>query len=169
MEKDDTYYFHQTPIDLANDILKAHDNLFQDGDVLYEPFKGEGAFYNQFPDRCIHKWAEITEGRDYKEIDDYDWVITNPPFKLGDRKKGENAFWTLLDYFTTKARKGIVFLANDVCFNSITPRRQQILKERGWGLTHLTMCNVKAWRGRYYIMMFQRTDKPIMTFLTKTY
>ena len=53
--------------------------------------------------------------------------------------------------------------------STLTPRRQNILKEKGWGITHLTMCNVKQWRGRYFIMVFQPTTSPIMDFLPNTY
>jgi hypothetical protein len=167
--KDESYYFHQTPVALARDILAKHDGLFADGDVLYEPFKGEGAFYNHFPARCEKKWAEIEDGVDFTAVEGYDWVISNPPFKLGDRKTGGNAFWFLTDYFTARAKKGVVFLANDYCLNTLTPRRQAILRERGWGITSLTMCNVKAWRGRYYVIVLQPTTAPVLDFLEKTY
>ena len=168
-DKDKLYYFHQTPVALARDILAKHDGLFQDGDVLYEPFKGEGAFYTQFPARCEKKWAEIEEGVDFRAVEGYDWVISNPPFKLGDREKGKNAFWTIVDHFTATARKGIIFLANDYCLNTITPKRQAILRERDWGITSLTMCNVKAWRGRYYVIVLQPTTTPIVEFFATTY
>lgn len=49
-------------------------------DFLLDPFKGEGAFYNQFPANP-KDWCEVKEGRDFydwkKEID---WVISNPPY-----------------------------------------------------------------------------------------
>jgi hypothetical protein len=167
--KDDSYYFHQTPVALAQDILTKHDGLFADGDVLYEPFKGEGAFYNHFPVRCTKKWAEIEEGVDFREVEDYDWVITNPPFKLGDRMTGHNAFTDILLHFTGKARKGILFLASASCFLSLTPRRQAILKATGWGITHLTMCNVKKWSGRYFIIVFQPNTTSLMDCLEKSY
>lgn len=169
MNKDETYYFHQTPTDLTKDILAKYDHLFQDGDVLYEAFKGEGAFYNNFPTRCTKKWAEITDGKDYHEETEYDWVITNPPFRLDENDTKRNAFWELIDYFTQHARKGVLFLANDRCISSLTPLRQQILRTRGWGVTHITTVNVKKWRGRYYVLVFQPTTAPILDFFNKTY
>ena len=168
MNKDDTYYFHQTPTELAKDIVAKYNHLFQDGDILYEAFKGEGAFYNAFPNRCTKKWAEITEGKDYKEETDYDWVITNPPFRL-DGGTGRNAFWELIDYFTQHAKKGVIFLGNDYCMNTLTPLRQKTLRDRGGGLTHLLMVNVKKWRGRYFVLVFQPSPTSILDGIIKSY
>lgn len=169
MEKTETYHFHQTPSELAKDILIKHDSLFQDNDVLYEPFRGEGAFFNHFPSRCVSKWAEIVEGKDYKIESDFDWVITNPPFRLEGQTGRRNAFFELLDYFSLRAKKGIIFLGNDYCLDTITPKRQQVLKERGWGLTHITSCNIKKWRGRYYVLVFQKNTSSILDYFQKTY
>ena len=169
MSKDETYHFHQTPTELAKDIVEKYAHLFADGDVLYEAFKGEGSFYNNFPDRCVKKWAEITEGKDYKEETEYDWVVSNPPFRLEGLNGRRNAFWELIDYFTQRAKKGVVFLGNDYCMNTLTPLRQRLLRERGWGLTHLTMVNVKKWRGRYFVLVFQPTTQPILDCLIKNY
>jgi hypothetical protein len=95
MEKNDVYYFHQTPQALCEELIKHID--LSNGDKVFEPFRGEGAFYNSFPDFVEKDWTEITEGRDYKEYTgEIDWVITNPPFRLDDGVKRENAFFRLL-------------------------------------------------------------------------
>lgn len=167
--KTDTYFFHQTPVELAKDILIKYDSLFEDGDVLYEPFRGECAFYNALPDRCRKVWAEIEEGKDYKVESDYDWVVSNPPFKLEGQEGRRNAFWELTDYFTNLAKKGVVFLCNDYCLGTLTPRRQAILRQKGWGITHLTICNVKKWRGRYFVIVFEKTEDSVVDYLIKTY
>ena len=49
--KDDVYYFHQTPTSVAKEIIDSID--WKDGEVVYEPFKGEGAFYDQLPNNVI--------------------------------------------------------------------------------------------------------------------
>ena len=165
----DAYTFHQTPIQLAKDIITKHDNLFKDGDILYEPFKGEGAFFDNFPTRCKSIWSEITQGKDYTSETEYDWVITNPPFRLEGEKGRRNCIWELIDYFSTRVKKGLIFLVNDYGLCTLTPNKQKILSDRGFGLTHLTMCNVKKWRGRYFIIVFQPTTTPIMDFLSTTY
>ena len=92
MEKTDTYYFHQTPKSLCDELIK-HVPLEQ-GDRVLESFRGEGNFYNSFPPFIEKDWCEIVDGRDYKDYDkEFDWVITNPPFRLEeDDGKRTNKF-----------------------------------------------------------------------------
>lgn len=49
-------------------------------DIILDPFRGEGAFYNNFP--CGFKeWCEIKEGRDFFDFKGkVDWIISNPPY-----------------------------------------------------------------------------------------
>ena len=161
---DETYLFHQTPADCARDLIAKVQ--IQPGDLIHEPFKGEGAFYNNLPEP--KDWAEIQEGKDYKELGECDWVISNPPFRLEGETGRFNAFWFLLDYFTKKTRKGIAFLGNDYCLATLTPRRLAILKERGWGISKIVVCSVKKWRGRYFLIIFQKGGS-VVDFLPTNY
>ena len=166
---DDIYYFHQTPSSLAKDLVAL--TPISTDDKLFEPFAGENAFYNNFPDTHDKDWAEITRGRDYKDaVVDYDWVITNPPFRL-EQTEGRriNAFWLLLDYYTTRARKGIAFLVNDKCFSALTPNRMERLKTRGWGITKIVVCAVKKWRGRYFYVIVQKSPEASLIHLKNNY
>ena len=155
---DDTYLFHQTPFECARDLLKFVPLI--ENDKVIEPFKGEGAFYDAFPTYVNKEWAEITQGRDYTTLLDYDWVITNPPFTIDNGKKRVNSFWFFLDYYSARAKKGIAFLGNDRCFSSLTPKRMEILKERGFFITKIVLCSVKKWRGRYFFIILEK-NKPI--------
>ena len=38
---------------------------FKDGDVVIEPCKGDGAFYNNLPSNVKKEWCEINEGKDF--------------------------------------------------------------------------------------------------------
>jgi len=160
MVKNDFYYLEQTPTLLAKDLIESL-NLGADLNLL-EPFKGEGAFYDQFPTNCVKDFAELEEGRDYKttnyRFQKIDWVITNPPFRITDEKgKNVNAFYPLLDYFSNIATTGIAFLSNDKCFSTLTPVRLKALREKGWFLSNVLVCAVKKWRGRYFWIVFTRT------------
>lgn len=162
------YDLHQTPPECAKDLM-AFVPLVA-GDKVVEPFKGEGAFYNALPNYVEKDWAELEQGKDYKELTaEYDWVITNPPFRLDTGTKRVNSFWFLLDYYSQRARKGIAFLGNDSCFCTLTPKRQAILKERGWRMTKVVVCSVKKWRGRYFFFILQKEGNGFMDFLPKNY
>ena len=42
---------------------------FNDGDVVLEPCRGTGSFYNNLPKNTINKYCEINEGIDYLDFD----------------------------------------------------------------------------------------------------
>jgi len=167
--KDETYYFHQTPESLAIDLIKKIP-LIQ-GDRVVDTFKGEGSFYNNFPNFVEKGWAEIIEGVDYKDYtEEIDWVITNPPFQLEDEKgKRVNSFYPLLDYYSSRVNKGIAFLGNDYCFSTLTPIRMKKLNELGLYLQGYTICNVKKWRGRYFFMIFTKEKNDNINYLLGSY
>lgn len=72
----DVFY---TPKKLALQLISLID--IEENETILDPFRGEGAFYNNFP-KCKSKgWAEITEGKDFFILNNkYDWLISNPPF-----------------------------------------------------------------------------------------
>lgn len=157
MVKDEVYYFHQTPSELCKELIKKVP--LESADIVLEPFRGEGSFFNNFPDFVKPKWCEIEEGVDYKDFTEYvDWVITNPPFRLEDEitKKRENTFFKLLKYYTERVGKGIAFLANDACFGTLTPKRLKELNESGWYIHNIVVSSIKKWRGRYFFIIFKK-------------
>jgi hypothetical protein len=169
MNDAEVYLFHQTPKKCAIDLMQFVPLV--EGDKVLEPFKGEGAFYDAFPDFVEKDWCEITAGRDYKDYEgEFDWVVSNPPFRLENADgKRVNAFWTLLDFYTARARKGVAFFANDACMCTLTPRRLAILKGRGFMLTKLVVASVKKWRGRYFLMVFQKDVPTCVEYLSENY
>lgn len=168
MNEQQIYLFHQTPKELAKDLMPYVPLV--SGDRVCEPFRGEGAFYNAFPPNCISSWAEIQQGKDFRDLSgEIDWVITNPPFKLEVPGKRVNAFWYLLDYYTQRVKKGVAFLANDACFCTLTPRRMKLLQERGFSITKIVVCSVKKWRGRYFFFLVEKRPNFLVSFLQDNY
>ena len=166
---DDQYYFHQTPPAMAADLMQFVP--YETNDILYEPFKGEGNFYNVFPLQTNKIWSEIKDGIDYKSIvEPYDVVITNPPFRLPNNKGiMKNAIFPLLEYFMVRARKAVCFLVSDYGFQSLTTKRINRFKELGFYLTKLVFCGAKKWRGRYVFMIFTKTPNNLVEALRETY
>tara|TARA_R110002050_G_scaffold275965_1_gene421122 strand:+ start:32 stop:592 length:561 start_codon:yes stop_codon:yes gene_type:complete len=137
---------------------------YEEGDVWLEPCRGDGAFYNNFPDDIQKDWCEINEGRDYFDYDgEVDITISNPPFV--PRK--------LFVEFTNKAmsstRKNIYWLVNISCLNSLTPRRLDAWKQKNWFVERLHIVQDKRWFGRYVFIKFGRNHNNFYTWKTETF
>jgi hypothetical protein len=168
MNETDAYYFHQTPKDLAKKLIAYID--FSDNDLVLEPFRGEGAFYDNLPN--VNKdWCEIEQGRDYKDYTkNIDWVVSNPPFKLKTNEKRVNSFYFLIDYYAKRVNKGIAFLGNDTCFNTLTPKRLKELNEKyNLYIHNIIVCNVKKWRGRYFFIIFKKGNNSFYKYIEGSY
>jgi len=167
--KDETYFFHQTPNEITNKLLMEVDIYLEEGDTILEPFRGEGSFYDNFPDRCIKDWCEIEMGRDYKYFTDqyfednlFDWVITNPPFRLQEGTKRINSFFSILQYFYPRVKKGLMLLGNIDCLNALTPKRMTTL---GAEITKIVVVNIPKWRGRYFFIVIQKQSKGFVKYI----
>ena len=158
--KDETWDLHQTPVELAKDLIDMID--FEDDDVVLEPFAGKNHFYDNFPDNIVKHRLEIEDGLDYRNFDyentKIDWCCTNPPFRIeNDDGNGRiNSFFKILKFYSLKVEKGIMLLGNDRCLSALTPKRMTELNQDGLFLDKIVTCSVKAWRGRYYAMFFKR-------------
>ena len=162
------YYFHQTPQKLAKDLIAQID--FTDVKNIYEPFAGEGNFYNNFPQGIPKFKSEIEDNEDFKDFNieenQIHTIITNPPFKLD----GKNAFFQLIMYFFNyPCVKNVYFLCNDACFGSLTPSRRKLMEDEGIFINEITTCAVKRWRGRYYLIHFNRKKNNTFKYLLENY
>ena len=147
--------FHQTPKELAKEIINNID--FEDGEAVLEPFAGEKAFYDQLPSNVNKYYTEIEEGLCYTSFN-FDkikikTIISNPPFRLD----GKNAFFKIVEYFSSKNIDRIIFLCSSYCFCSLTSKRMKKINDNGFYINKITVVDVKKWRGRYYIITFSRT------------
>jgi len=167
--KDHLYYFHQTPEQLAKDIIS---NIpFDADDIVLEPFAGEGAFFENIPEEITKYRCEIEdEGGDFRDFD-YEgkkptMILSNPPFRLD----GCNAFFDILRFFSkVRSVKKIIFLCSDVCYSSLTPIRMMKINEEGMFLQKITTCVVKKWRGRYRVLHFGREYNDAFDYYMATY
>lgn len=67
-----------TPRHIAKRII---DQLpINKNDRVLDPFRGDGAFYDQFP-FTSRDWCEIKDDKDFFDYDyEVDWIISNPPY-----------------------------------------------------------------------------------------
>lgn len=70
-----------TPVNIAKQIISLLP--INPEDVLYDPFRGSGAFYNNYPEHNKKHYSEIDEGLDFFDFNNkVDWIISNPPYSL---------------------------------------------------------------------------------------
>ena len=113
-----------TPPRLAAAIVRH----FQPTGVVLDPCRGDGAFFDAFPEHVQAEWCEASEGRDFMEWGHpVSWVISNPP-------------WSRLRQFLVKAMQtadNVVFLAQMIHFS--TKARIADLQRHGFGLRSFVM------------------------------
>jgi len=147
---------HQTPRKLAKDLIADID--FTNVKVLYEPFSGENAFYDNFPNGITKHRTEITDG--------LDTIISNPPYQLN----GKNAYFSLIMFFfSIDCIQNVYFLSSNTCWNSLTPPRRKVMEDAGIYISKITTCSVKKWRDRYYFIHFSRKKNDIFKYLLEIY
>ena len=61
LKEDET--FEYTSVDMAKYLISTI--KFKDNDIVIEPCKGGGAFYDNLPTNIIKKYCEIKENKDY--------------------------------------------------------------------------------------------------------
>jgi hypothetical protein len=150
----------QTPVEICQEIIRAVP--WSEGELVLEPFSGDRNFYNNLPE-CVRKeWCEINRGRDVFEYHGPtpDSIITNAPFR--DAAGGNNLVVPCLERCFQVARRRVIYFVNHKVFNALTPGRLAGYKERGWGITHLSVWDVKKWFGRYYLIIWEKGEPSII-------
>ena len=98
-----------------------------DGDVIIEPCKGTGSFYNNSLKHTIDMFCEINEGIDYLDFNgEVDYAISNPPFV--PRK----VFWSFHCKAMETTRKAVYRLIHICSLNVFTAKRLNEMNSKGW-------------------------------------
>lgn len=137
---------------------------FEDKDIVLEPGKGEGAFYDNFPDNVERRYCEIDEGIDFLEYDNaVDYCISNPPFV--PRK----LFWEFNQKAMEITQKKIYWLINLSSLNVFTPNRLEEMKDKGWYIQSLNIVADKRWYGRYVFVEISREKNNLFSWNKKVF
>jgi len=128
------------------------------GDTWLEPARGDGAFYDNFPESVSKRYCEINEGTDFLEFnEEVDVIVSNPPFI--PRK----LFWDFMDHSMKVARKNIYWLINLSSLNVFTPKRLLQMKNEGWFIESFHIVSDKRWFGRYAFIKIGRRDLGVIS------
>ncbi len=151
--------FHYTKEEMVKDLLDLI--KFDENDVVLDAGSGKNkVWYNNVNVKEKYE-CEIEDGCDFLKWDkEVDVVIGNPPYHLLSE---------FMDKATQIARKGIAFLVSIRGFNSLTPKRLEKYKERGFYLNGIYVVSDKRWYGRYYFLMFSKKETEFFSWKTKVY
>ena len=141
----------QTPKELAQALIGLVP--LETGDMVLDPARGEGAFYDNFPPLVKKDWCELSLGVDFLHYDKaVDWIVTNPPYSN-------------LDAWFSKATeisgKGFAYFLG---FTNITPRRIEMANKAGFGLSVIHLCKVFLWYGISSFVVFQKGAENIISY-----
>tara|TARA_R110000751_G_scaffold201807_1_gene306503 strand:- start:46 stop:582 length:537 start_codon:yes stop_codon:yes gene_type:complete len=137
---------------------------FKDGDVVIEPCKGDGAFYNNLPDNVEKEWCEINEGKDYLDYEgEVDICLSNPPFV--PRK----LFWSFMQKSMEITKRKIYWLVNIGSLNVFTPKRLEEMKSKSWFIQSFHVVSDKRWFGRYVWIEIGKEDNSMFSWNQKTF
>ena len=147
---------------MAKDLISRI--LFEHGDIIMEPCKGTGSFYDNLPNTTVNKYCEINEGIDYLHFNEMvDYTISNPPFI--PRK----LFWSFNCKAMDTTRKGIYWLINISSLNVFTPKRLNDMANKGWYINSFHIVSDKRWFGRYVWIKISKDDNNVISWCDKSY
>lgn len=106
--------------------------------------------------------CELDRGQDFYKWDRVvDWVVGNPPF---------NESWKFTEKAITIAQRGIAWLVNNQALNShFTPRRLQLMSDKGFTLKSIKVVADRRWFGRYYYLIFTKENNNFISWKRETY
>jgi len=152
-----------TPPESAQEIIDWCMTFIGEHDTVLEPFKGKGALYDLISNEKFY--CEIDEGIDFftytKRVD---WVISNPPFRVLHKGEAINAFIKIINATMGLCDKGFFYLVNHKLWSSLTVKRLKEWERDGWVISAIKVMEIKKWYGRYYVVMFQKGGKGILSF-----
>ena len=124
-----------------------------DGDVIIEPCKGTGLFYDNLCKNTINMFCEINEGIDYLDFNgEVDYTISNPSFVP------RILFWSFHCKAMETTIKTIYWLINISSLNVFTPKRLNEMRSKGWYINDFHVVSDQIWFGRYVWMRVSRTN-----------
>jgi hypothetical protein len=141
---------HYTPTEVV--ILGLSMINFDKDDIVIDAGSGKNKiWYNNISVQNKFEY-EIEDGNDYlKSEKECDWTIGNPPFNLG---------WKFTEHALKHSRKGVLFLLSMNAINSnFTPKRLEIMKTLGFGITEMKLINISLWFGRYILIKYEKGKK----------
>lgn len=118
------------------------------GEIILDPAKGQGVFFNSFPEDTINQATDDFFNFTKKQH----WLITNPPYSKLDK-------W--LKHSCEISIKGFAYLLG---LHNLTPRRIEMCEKMGFGITKIYLCKVFKWFGISAFIIWQKNKRGIIKY-----
>lgn len=146
----DVFY---TPLSLVKIHLDLVKPLIKENDIVYDPFYGKGAYYNEFPNvfkSNTFVFSEIEMGKDFFKFNDkIDIIISNPPYSIIDK---------VLEKSVSLNPRVISYL---IGIHNLTTKRIEYMNKHGYFLSALHFTKVFKWFGMSIICVFSKGENCI--------
>ena len=139
-----------TPISLVNVHLNLIDEYVANGNIIYDPFFGDGKYFNNFKfnKNNTYKWSEIVLNKDFFDFNEpVDVIISNPPYSCIDR---------VLEHSVKLNPHTISYLIGQ---GNLTTRRIEYMEKNGYLLDKIFFTKVFKWYGMSLICIFTKNLK----------
>ena len=131
----------------------------------YDPFKGLGAYYNEYPTEvdtitCYKDWAEIVLGKDFWKYNPDHWEDSyRGDIKTNLKVICSNPPYSVLNSVISRCIELDADIINLTigCMNLTRPRVDR-LEKAGYKMTKMTVCDVKGWFGMTNIVQFEKQN-----------
>tara|TARA_R110000868_G_C10483126_1_gene729463 strand:+ start:22 stop:552 length:531 start_codon:yes stop_codon:yes gene_type:complete len=133
----DVFY---TPLE----VVKIHIGLINHtaDDVWFDPFYGQGIYFNNFPTEK-KDWTEIALEKDFFKYEGTPTIIcSNPPYSMIDK---------VLEKSVSLKPRIISYL---VLHGAMTTKRMEFMRNNNYGLTSIHTTKVFKWYGMSEIVTF---------------
>ena len=107
--------------------------------------------------------CEIQDGVDFLKdwTKKVDWCIGNPPYHIS---------WKFTEKAMDIAQFGIAWLVNNQALNShFTPKRIQLMRQKGFYLQKIEVVADKRWFGRYYFLIWTKKENNFLNSNLKSF
>ena len=135
-KSNDVFY---TPLNLVKKHLEFVKPYVKDDDIIFDPFFGDGAYFNQYKEyfkKNTFDYTEIELKKDFFKYDkEVDIIISNPPYSCID---------IVLEHSIKLKPKVISYL---VALHNLTAKRIEYMNNNGYILKKLCMLKVFKWFG----------------------
>lgn len=148
----DIFYTPPEVVDVHLSFIKSKPD-----DIWYDPFYGEGAYYNKFPSEN-KSWTEITKGKDFFTYNDKcDIICSNPPYSMID------------NVLTKSVELNPRIISYLIGFHNLTTKRIEYMNNNGYYLKHLHLLKIFEWFGMSAVVVFEKNSTNCISFDRKVY